>query len=289
MEVAGAAPASGGQGGAPAAAAPTINNSPAGSPPSAAPEWTASFNDELKGYVQTKGFKDPASVVDSYRNFEKLMGAPKERILRLPEKEDASPEWDEISTKLGWPREAKDYGFETPKEGGDPAFTDAMAKIFHEARVPRRQAQAIVSKYSEFMTAQKAQIEAQQDQQRGVQTGELKKEWGAAFDQNVMVGKRAVQAFGFDGATIDKLESALGWSGVMKMMHAIGSKVGEHNFVSGSQNSGSFGGVMTPSQAKSRIAALRGDPEFTRRYEQGGVSQREEFDKLHQMAYPDNG
>ncbi len=290
MEVAGAAPtqsSNGGQGGAPAGntAAPAVNTGTTAS--SSGTDWTANFSPELKEYATTKGFKDPSAVVDSYRNFEKLMGAPKDRILKLPEKDDASPEWDEISSRLGWPGKPEDYGLQTPKEGGDEDFTKAMAKTLHDARVPRRQAQAIVKGYSDYATAKQAQVTAQQEQVRGQQTQELQKEWGQAFNQNVEIGKRAVQAFGFDRETVDKLETSLGFAGVMKMMHTIGSKIGEDKFISGHHNNQSFGGVLTPDQAQARIQIAKQDKELMSRYIKGDRAVVEEMKMLHQMAYPD--
>src|SRR5690606_18358521 len=71
-----------------------------------ATDWTSGFSDDLKGFVQNKGFKDPASVLDSYRNLEKLMGTPKERLLRLPENMDDANAMGEIYTRLGRPQTA---------------------------------------------------------------------------------------------------------------------------------------------------------------------------------------
>ena len=106
MSTDGGAPGAGvGQGGDGGAGA---GNTGAGA--GAPADWTSGFNDELKGYVTSKGFKDPASVLESYRNSESLIGKLKgvgsDRIIGLPEKADA-PEWKDNWNKLGTPKEAK--------------------------------------------------------------------------------------------------------------------------------------------------------------------------------------
>jgi hypothetical protein len=115
-------------------------------------------------------------------------------------------------------------------------------------------------------------------------TNKLKSEWGGAFDQNVNVAKRAAQEFGVDAATIDKMESAMGFSGVMKFFNTIGSKLGEHAFVDGSGGEG-FNGAMTPNAAQSRIRQLQNDGDFVKKYIAGNVDARAEMERLHKMAY----
>ena len=106
-----------------APAAPAVNVSPnpgsvtGAAAPSTPPSWTTGFTDELKGYVDAKGFKDAQSVVESYRNFEKIKGVPQERLLTLPEK-DEDPSWNDVWKRLGRPDQPKDYQLEVPKEFG---------------------------------------------------------------------------------------------------------------------------------------------------------------------------
>lgn len=271
---------------APAAPATPPASAPAATPaaPAAAPnDWTSGFNDDMRGYIQNKGFKDAGAAIESYRNLEKLMGAPQERILKLPEKTD-DPAWNDIYGRLGRPTDPKEYKFAIP-EGmkENTAFTDWARKTFHETGLSSSQAEKIVSKHSEFLQATaKAQQEAFNTEMQ-TQATALKKEWGAAYDQNVQVAKRAALGLGLDGATIDKLEMAMGHQKTIKMLHDLGSKMGEDAFVIGK----SGGSALTPEAAQNRINALRADPGFTKNYLAGDVSAREEMARLHQMAYPE--
>jgi len=72
----------------------------------------------------------------------------------------------------------------------------------------------------------------------------------------------------------------------MQLFHTLGSKLGEDGFVSGNQNNSAFSGAMTPAQAQSKINMLRGDPDFVRRYTEGGAKEREEMNRLHEFAHP---
>ena len=100
------------------AATQSVTPTPASAPTPT--DWTTGLNDDLRSYVQNKGFKDTAAVVESYRNFKKLHGVPQDRILKLPENLD-TPEGRAISERLGAPKDAKDYSINLPKEGADEA------------------------------------------------------------------------------------------------------------------------------------------------------------------------
>lgn len=71
----------------------------------------------------------------------------------------------------------------------------------------------------------------------------------------------------------------------MTMLHDIGSRLGEDKLVTGTADTGF--GVMTPAQAQGKIAQLRGDADFVRRYTSGDVKAREEMERLHRFAYPE--
>lgn len=250
-------------------------------------DWMAGLNPEFKGYVENKGFKDPSMIVDSYINLEKFVtGAPKERRLILPEKSD-DPQWNEIYTKLGRPEKPDGYKIEVPKEGGDENFAKWARETFHKSNLTAKQAEALAANWNTYATElQKQQVTSQQAKVQA-ENETLQKEWGAAFEQNTNVARDAVRKFGMDEATIDRLESALGYAGVMKFFHTLGSKIGEDAFISGDSKP-SFGGALTPHAAQSRIAHLKADEGFTARFAAGDIDALDEMTQLHQMAYPNS-
>lgn len=276
---------------APTGAGPTVSAGSPGTvstPPAAMPtnDWTTGFNDELKGYVQTKGFKDPAAVVESYRNFEKLQGVPQDKLLKLPEKDD-DPNWGLVWDKLGRPKEAKEYNVEVPPEFGDDSFAEWAKNTFHQLNMPKKQAEALAKKWNEYISTTMNQQKTDRQLETQQQELALKKEWGAAFEQNIVQAGRAAKQLGIDEATLDKLESAMGFAGVVKFVHGLAAKIGEDSFVGGASNSGGFRGVLTPEQATHRIAALKNDSDFVRRYIAGDTGARTEMETLHKMAHPD--
>ncbi len=249
-------------------------------------DWTSTLNDDTRSYVQTKGFKDPAAVVDSYRNFEKLMGAPKERLLTLPDKEDA-PEWAAIHDRLGRPAKAEDYKIEVGPEVLSPEATTFLKNEFHKLGITQKQGETLMKNYGEYFKGEVGKTEVQNQATLQQQQNDLKKSWGAAFDQNMQTAKNAAIAFKFDAGKIDALEAALGYDGVMNLLHDLGTKVGPHQFHGGSGN-GSSGGMLTPTQAQAEIKALRADPAFAGKFLAGEIDAKEKMSRLHKMAYPDN-
>jgi hypothetical protein len=55
----------------------------------------------------------------------------------------------------------------------------------------------------------------------------------------------------------------------------------------GGENSGPGQFGVTAADAKAKIAALQKDTGWTAKYLNGDVSARQEFDRLHKIAYPD--
>lgn len=260
---------------------PSTPPAPPAAPPSG--DWFSGFNDDLKGYVQTKGFRGPDAVVDAYRNLEKLHGVPQERLLKLPEKlDDAS--LAPIFDKLGRPEKPEGYAI-APEKGGDENFVKFAQGMFHEAGLTKSQGEKLAGKWNEYIKVSQENHVKQFNEKSQQENESLKKEWGPAYDQNVEVGRNAVAAFGLDKETLDKLEATMGFAGLMKFAHNIGSKLGEDKFVSPDSKGGGFGS-MNAAQAQHRIKQLGQDIEFSKRYANGGVAEREEMERLHKIAYP---
>lgn len=273
-------------GGSLSAGAPAVSaggNTPNGLSPNSGgnpSDWTTGLNDELKGFVQNKGFKDPGMALESYRNLEKLMGAPKERLLKLPEKAD-DPAWNDVYGRLGRPEKAQDYGIK-----GDEKFVSWAQENFHKLGLSKTQAEKLVENWGNFTGEQeKARLDASQAK-AAEEDKALKNKWGQAYEKHTAIAKQAVKEFGMTAEAIDKLESAMGYTGVMELMYNIGSKLGEPSFVAGGNKGGGFN-VMSPEAAKSEINSLRSDPDFVRRYTNNDAEARAKMIHLHKMAYGD--
>ena len=277
-------------GGAPGATTQTGGASGSGATATQVPvvDWTSSLPEAQKMFVNQKGFKDPGMVLDSYKNLETLMGAPKERLVKMPEKADDAAGWNEVYDKLGRPKAASEYTFKVP-EGvtADPNSTKFAQDLFHKAGLTKAQGEAIANEWNNYaVEADKGAAQAR-IAQAAVEKTALTKEWGGAWNDKVKACAAAMQSFGLDAAAVTKLESALGYSATMKFLSDIGSKVGESKFVTG-DGSGAFQGSMTPDQARAVLAEKRKDSAWTAKYVSGDSAAREEMAKIMRAMTPED-
>lgn len=262
------------------APAPTTNDINPGA-------WMAGFNEDLKGYASTKGWKDPGQLAESYRNLEKLAGVPQDRLMKLPEKfyDDAgklTAEGRAIYERLGTPKDAKDYDLKVPETGGDPKLMEHFKTVFHDAGVPKNVAEKIVGSWNEYQGKAVEATKAQAVEAFKQSEIKLKSDWGMAFDQNVNIAKEAVRALGVSAEQINAISSQLGHDATMKLFHKFGSAVGESTFVTGRPT----GTMLEPASAKARISALKSDKAFAARLMSKDASATSEWESLHQQAYP---
>lgn len=278
----GAAPTPGGPAGAPGGSGPGAGGANTG----VTPDWIGTFNDDGKGFVQNKGWKAPTDMLESYRNLEKLVGAPQEKLLKLPADDDVTG-WESVHTRLGKPATPEAYGLKPSKQGESADFSNWAAQEFHKSNLTTKQAQQLSEGWNQYQQAREAEGKSTYQAKGVAEMTALKKEWGAAHDQNMSIAQRAAREFGIEAQVIDTLESSIGYAKTMKLFQNIGSKLGESQFVAGNPGNGSQNGPMTPAQAKTEIATLRGDPGFVKKYQDGDHVARAKMEALHKYAYPE--
>lgn len=251
----------------------------------AALEWTGSLADEVKGFVQTKGWKGPADVIGSYQNLEKLLGADKAGRAIVPPKDDAPPEeWAAFYGKLGRPDAADGYKIPVP-EGGNPELAKAAAGKFHELGLSAKQAEGLATWWNEHMGGTMQQQEATFEQQAVVDMQDLEKEWGDQFEAQSELARRAIREAGLTKEEGQKIERALGLGKAAKVFAFLGKQFAEAPMKGGEgATSSNFG--TTPEAAKSRIQQLQRDRDWSAKYLKGDADARAEFERLHKIAYP---
>jgi hypothetical protein len=262
-------PADAGQGGA--------------APAAATADWTAGLPDEARGYVQLKGWKAPADLLNSYQNLEKLRGVPAERLLALPEKAD-DPKWGEVYQRLGVPQKPDEYGL-TAMEGADPEFSSKAAEWFHKHNIPKAAAAGLAQEFNAFMSEQQKAIEADLTAKAEAEVVELKSEWGPQHDKNVEVARRAAKEFGLTEDLLNGIEQQIGYKATMALFHKIGSSLGEPEPV-GMGTSPGGRGVMTKEMALARISQLKQDTTWGAKYLNRDADAVAEMERLHKIAYP---
>lgn len=258
-----------------------------GSAPSTG-EWYSGIQDEgVRNWVQAKGFKDGMSAAESAYNLEKMIGFDRAgRTVVVPDADSTPEQIAAFNAKIGVPDSADGYSLPVP-EGQDGAFAKQAAQWMHEAGVPAKAGEAIAAKWNEYVAAQQAAVDQQFEAKSAADFESLKSEWGAAYNQNSELAKRAAAQFipgsPEDRARIlDGLERVMGTGALMKMFASIGGGLGEARMVGGDTS-----GVMTPAQANQRIAELKSNAEWTKAYLGGDQSKARELQQLIAMANPE--
>ena len=268
------------------AAAPALV---APAPATPTPPWYATLDDaEARGFMELKKYDTPTAAAKAQMNLEKLMGAPAERLLRLPEKPDA-PEWQGIKEKLGFaaPSKAEDYGF-PDMPGAHPEYSKLAAQWALEAGIPKDMALSLAAKQSAWVeSTEKAYIDGIKAQEQ-LELTQLKSEWGERFAASEDLGRRAVNELGtVAGLTTDKMnaiEGAIGTAAFLKLFAAIGSKGHKEDAMIGADGNVQSGFGLSPDAAKARIGQLTQDKEWFGRYNKGDVRAMDEWNSLNAIA-----
>ncbi len=251
-------------------------------------DWNAAGMDagEL-AFVNERGWKSPKDQLTSYRNLEKLTGVPPEQIIKLP-KDLADPSMGEVWTRLGKPASAADYKLEAIA-GSDAELSKIASGWFHEANAPASVATKVVQKWNEHVAELNKKATADFKAKTDAEALALKAQWGAKHDTNVEIAKTAAKAFGITEQQLGALESAMGFAGVHKFLHSIGSKLGEAEFVQGGGKPSEFSG-MTVEGAKAKITELKKDNNFIARWNSKDPvvkgEARAEMARYEKVAYP---
>lgn len=262
-----------GTAGTPSAGAP---NAGAGD---ASATWTAGLDQETTAWVQNKGFKSISDSLTSHRNLEKLMGAPADRLLKLPgANEDVDAAMSSIYDRLGRPKTWEEYGLKDG-QGELSDFAKAAAPVLHKLGLTAKQAQGLNEWWNGYADQLLKGEETQQADAVKADGEKLKTTWGQAYEQNVNMAKQAAQGLGVDAAMIDKLQEAMGFAKVMEFFHGIGTKIGEGQFVS---SAAPGGGALSPAQAKAEIDLLKKDLNFGKKLREGDAEAMQRWQKLNQ-------
>ena len=246
-------------------------------------EWYAGIADEgLRGYVQTKGFKDPGALAESYRNLEKLQGVPQERLLKLPEKAD-DPAWADVHARLGRPEKPEGYEL---KFDGDDAFAKRMAEAMHKAGIPKAAAGTLNEEWNKYVTELIQQDEQARTQKDAAELTELKSstKWGAKFDENAELARRAGREFGLSEDEFKAISASMGSGKTLELFHRIGAKLGEAAPFNPAGGGGGGGFGLSAEGAKARIQSLMGDNDWTAKYLNGGAAEKDEMTRLQKIA-----
>lgn len=236
------------------------------------------LSDENIGWLQSSGYKDPASLIDGFRSTKSYVGMDKNDLIRIPKAdENGNRDLSEVYKVLGRPEKAEEY------ELGDTDFAKAAADKLFELGLSTKQAKAL----SEFIAEQDKAMQANTEEEwnKKVEDGiaALKKEWGANYEVNKELASKAVRdivsATGITEEDLNKIEATLGTDKATKLFYSIGAKEG------GIKNLQNYNaGQETPEIAKYKIAELKKDKEFVKQLANNDPKAINEMKRLTELA-----
>lgn len=249
--------------------------------------WTG-LGPEDMALVQDRHWNGVGEVLRSYRNLEKLRGVPDSELLRIPRADDAAG-WDAFHGRLRPEGPDKyDLGEHAPKEGQAD-----LRPLAHKFGLTQRQAAGLAAELAQITAGHTEQQVAERGQRAEADVAALRQSWGPEYDANIAAGQRAKQALGWDDATLDKLEDALGLRGTLELAARIGRGLKEDGFAGpqGPQAGGSMPFGLTREVAASQLKALEGNADWIKRRWSNNMQIRteamEERARLSRIANPD--
>lgn len=256
----------------------------------AAKPWYEGADPELVGHITNKGWKDKPvnevalDAVKSHREAERLIGAPASQLVRLPTDPTDEVGWNSVWQRLGAPANGKEgYDFSSIKnEKGEAVVSpviDRVREVAATLKLPKETATRLATELVKFDNERTNETKAQNEVRLAEGRAALQKNWGTNFEVNKIVAQSAAAKLGVAPEAVAALESVVGYDKVMEMFRTIGTKIGEAKFI-GATGDDANPGVMSVDQAKARLAELKGDTEWSKRYLTGGAPERRTMDGL---------
>jgi hypothetical protein len=263
---------------------PIVTTTTTQAPPPAA--WYEGKADaETVGYLQNKGWATATPVdvalnaIKAHREAEKFIGAPANELARIPKADSDEATVKAFWEKLGAPANGKEgYDFSAIKNADGTPVTapvlDKIREVAAELHLPKDAATRVAAAILKYEADKGVEGDAVNAGKLAEQKAALAKNWGINAEVNKVVAQSAASKLGVDPAAVTALESVIGYDKVMDMFLKIGQSIGEDKFV---VPPGGGNGVMTVEAAKSRLADLKADNEWSNRYLNGGAAEKREM------------
>ena len=241
-----AAPADGGQ----AAPAPAADAGQGAAPVG----WQDGFSDDMKGYIENKGFKDASSLAESYQSLEKLRGVPAENLLSFPADSSDREAMLPVYAKMGMPETADKYT-NVLGDGFDSTLFNSIAERAHMLGLGDGQFQGL----QEIMGEQsKAMVEAQE-----TASVEAFDQWKTANPDGFNNTAKLMANAGVDEAGLEGILAG-DKAAMYDFLAKVAARGAEAAVIQGDPPDEGF--AMSPSGARAKVAELMGDTEFMKNY-----------------------
>lgn len=256
--------------------------------------WDA-MDEDLRGWYETRGLnRDNFDVVEVAKQRREAQKLAARKGVPLPNDDADEEGWGQVWDALGVPKDPAGYEIKTD-DPAQKAQADAVAKLYHDAKLTPKQARALTEG---TLALQQQQQQAAADQQSAAEaeraetvrreTAELQAEWGTKWDANDQAAGRAIQALGLNEDAVKAITAQVGYKQMMLTLAALGNAAGEATFHGGSGNSPAPGS-MSPAGARAKLAEIGQDKDFQARIfskdrNVHGAAQRE-LENLQRLAF----
>jgi hypothetical protein len=230
-------------------------------------------------FIEDRKFADPATVIKSAIESDRVA-----RSRNVIEKPDPTrlQDWKGYG-ELGWTDDAAKYGaaIEKPKPGQGEVLDEKVfgefTKLAHGAKVAPWQAKQIFDGLFKFVNGEVAAADAKGAKALSDLEEGLKKDWGQDYNGNKERARRAMVAFGVGAEDGKELDAMLGAPRMVKLFHAISSKLGEDQLPAGGGGGGGGDLPMTIAATEAAIRALHGDENFVKVMDDARHPQNKDF------------
>ena len=248
-------------------------------------DWKAGLIDELKNDPSIAQIKDINSMAKSFIHAQRMVGANK---VVIPGANATPDDWNAFFKAVGRPDAPEGYDLPGPKDekaAGYEAYKQ-FRDTAHKAGLTNAQASSVLEFLVALGESEYSNADAAIRQQREQAAADLRKEWGMAYDRNLAVANRLVQAFGGDEDSQKALAGAINNDPqVLKFCATIGAKLLEDNLLGGVGG----GTALSPAEAKAKVDGIMRDKQhpYHNASTPGHAEAVREVQKLYEQMYPD--
>lgn len=208
-------------------------------------------------------FKGVDDLAKSYKNLEKMVGADKNSVFKIPEDGDLS----EVYNRLGRPESPDSYKSEALSDEKfseliDGEKIEALKKVAHESGVTNEAFDKILGFYKDDVLSQIESSEKEFQQTMEQNADQIKKDLGEAYEERLGQIHQLQDKYGDDdlGQLVESNPHVFQSPAFVRFMAQIAPQFNEDGATK-TADSGSSG-RMTPAEAEMAIAKLEGRDDF---------------------------
>lgn len=259
---------------------------PAPAPAPSAPWYEGKADAETIGYFKNRGWDgDPVTAAieasKAHRNAESKLGAPADRLVRLPAKDNKDPAaWDSVWRQFGKPMEEKGYDFTDVKFADgraiEDSFADTIRKVAFRNHIPKDAVTDFARELVKFGESQDKTDENLRLAARAEGQDKIKSLWGENMLQNQAAAQQGTAKAGIGEEDYWKIADAIGLDKTAEMFRKFGAGTMEAKWHEG----GGRRGPVTVEEAKERKSQLEADKAWVARYLKNGREEVAEMQGL---------